>query len=215
MARLFASLPFLFLLIIPENGANHKRFFQHDGGSSNGGVNNSLVDPLWNGTFVMIPGGFSHHSSILTVSPGAQSSEGSLPDTQKLLQTPLSVDIRVGFMIGSARKHGDEEYSRPGLTIAGGLTYALYSLQHSNFFAALRHPVNIKFSLTVAETYGDEDKSLLQVAELWRRHNVSVIIGPQETCLHEAKLASSLNIPMISYVSNKSLLVFFSLITYL
>lgn len=115
--------------------------------------------------------------------------------------SPLNIDIRMGFMIGSARKPGDEEYSRPGLTIAGGLTYALYTLQHSKFFGELSHPVNINFSLTVAETFGDEDRSLWQVAQLWKQNNVSVIIGPQETCLHEARLASSLNIPMISYVS--------------
>lgn len=209
---LLASLPFLFLILIPENGANRKRYFQHAMGTgpdaslslNNGGLNFTL-DSHWNGTLVTIPGGYYNHpssatSALSSFSPGG-GTDGVGGGRQQQQQTPLKINIRMGFMIGSARKPGDEEYSRPGLTIAGGLTYALYTLQHSKFFAELSHPVHINFLLTVAETFGDEDRSLWQVAQLWKEHNVSVIIGPQETCLHEARLASSLNIPMISYVS--------------
>lgn len=206
---LLSSLPFLCLIIIPENRANHKRYFQHSGNAAegftngNGGLNFTSIDPHRNHTFVNIPGGNSHHRP-LTSSSGLN---GGGMAISKQPVTPLDIDIRMGFMIGSARKPGDEEYSRPGLTIAGGLTYALYTLQHSKFFGELSHPVNINFSLTVAETFGDEDRSLWQVAQLWKENNVSVIIGPQETCLHEARLASSLNIPMISYVSPIQLLI--------
>lgn len=52
----------------------------------------------------------------------------------------------------------------------------------------------------IAETYGDETISVKQTAELWAK-NVSVYIGPQETCAHEAYMAASFNLPMISYVS--------------
>lgn len=222
----FSLLQFLCLLIIPENGANLKRYFQRSGfeastgiynnanNNNNNGMNFKMIDPHWNGTFVSIPGGYIHHPSYSTstsTSSGITSSSvsvtsgggGGVGRQTQQQQPPLNIDIRMGFMIGSARKRGDEEYSRPGLTIAGGLTYALYALQHSKFFAELSHPVNINFLLTVAETYGDEDTSLWQVAQLWKQHNVSVIIGPQETCMHEARLASSLNIPMISYVSGE------------
>lgn len=53
----------------------------------------------------------------------------------------------------------------------------------------------------VAETYGEEETSILMVAELWRK-NVSAYIGPQETCIHEGRMAAAFNIPMISYVNN-------------
>lgn len=52
----------------------------------------------------------------------------------------------------------------------------------------------------VSETYGEEVTSILETAALWTR-NVSAFIGPQETCVHEAKLAAAFNLPMISYVS--------------
>ncbi|CAL8104389.1 unnamed protein product [Orchesella dallaii] len=200
-------LMFLALVMVPENGANLKRYFLHGDGSINSSSNsksNSIFnssptghnfkpDPHWNGTYIKILGGHHFHSSTSTLSFGGSGS------TKQNKQVPLVIDIKMGFMIGSARKPKDEEYSRPGLTIAGGLTYALYHLQQSKFFGEMSHPVNINFLLSVAETYGDEDTSLWQVAQLWKQQNVSVIIGPQETCLHEARLASSLNIPMISY----------------
>ncbi|XP_011493860.1 PREDICTED: guanylate cyclase 32E [Ceratosolen solmsi marchali] len=50
----------------------------------------------------------------------------------------------------------------------------------------------------VAETYGNEEKSILMTANLWRK-NVSAYIGPQETCVHEGRMAAAFNIPMISY----------------
>lgn len=53
----------------------------------------------------------------------------------------------------------------------------------------------------IAETYGEEETSILMVAELWRK-NISAYIGPQETCIHEGRMAAAFNIPMISYVNN-------------
>lgn len=40
-----------------------------------------------------------------------------------------------------------------------------------------------------------------QVAALWAA-NVSAFIGPQETCVHEGRMAAAFNLPMISYVSD-------------
>ena len=59
-------------------------------------------------------------------------------------------------------------------------------------------PYNHSLDYILAETYGEENESILQLASLWKQ-NVSAFIGPQETCLHEARLASSLNLPMISH----------------
>ena len=52
----------------------------------------------------------------------------------------------------------------------------------------------------IAKTYGIESKSIKQTVEIINK-NVSVYIGPQETCIHEAKVAAAVNKPMVSYVS--------------
>ena len=36
----------------------------------------------------------------------------------------------------------------------------------------------------MAETFGEEEESILQTAKLWQ-NNVSAIFGPVETCIHE------------------------------
>lgn len=54
--------------------------------------------------------------------------------------------------------------------------------------------------MVVAETFGEEEESILQTAKLWT-FNVSAYIGPQESCVHEARMAASFRLPMISYVS--------------
>jgi len=59
----------------------------------------------------------------------------------------------------------------------------------------------------VAETYGEEETSILMVAELWRK-NVSAYVGPQETCIHEGRMAAAFNLPMISYVNNNLIFEF-------
>lgn len=57
-----------------------------------------------------------------------------------------------------------------------------------------------KLDFLVAETYGEEETSILMTADLWTR-NISAYIGPQETCIHEGRMAAAFNLPMISYVS--------------
>lgn len=52
----------------------------------------------------------------------------------------------------------------------------------------------------VAETYGDEVNSIRQTASLWTKQ-IMAYIGPQETCIHEGRMAAAFNLPMISYVS--------------
>lgn len=55
-------------------------------------------------------------------------------------------------------------------------------------------------ALVPRETFGSEEVSIRETAYLWSK-NVSCIIGPQETCVHEGRMAASFNLPMISYVS--------------
>lgn len=58
-----------------------------------------------------------------------------------------------------------------------------------------------KLDFQVEETYGDEQTSILSTAVLWTK-NISAYIGPQETCIHEGRMAAAFNIPMISYVND-------------
>ncbi|KAB0802102.1 hypothetical protein PPYR_04288 [Photinus pyralis] len=99
----------------------------------------------------------------------------------------------LGYLTGSERKAGDFEYSRPGLTISGAISLAVEEVNNGKLGEG-----GHKFEFIVAETYGEEIVSVQKTAELWTR-NVSVFIGPQETCKHEAYLAAAFNLPMISY----------------
>ena len=105
-------------------------------------------------------------------------------------------DILMGYLTGSQRRPGDNLYSRPGQTISGALTYAIDVINK-------QYPLvgNRKLNFVVAETYGDETESIKKTAELWSQDKVDVYIGPQETCVHEARMSDSFNLPMISYVS--------------
>ena len=102
----------------------------------------------------------------------------------------------MGYLTGSLRRVGDSVYPRPGQTISGAISYAVEQINKY-------HPLvnNHSLAFVVAETYGDESESIRNTATLWSHDNVSVYIGPQETCVHEARMASSFNLPMISYVS--------------
>ncbi|KAF4520108.1 hypothetical protein B566_EDAN010264 [Ephemera danica] len=115
----------------------------------------------------------------------------------------------VGYLTGSQRRPWDNEYSRPGITISGAISLAIAELN------ALPIPVHfpdatgeteggllgrrgLRLELKVAETFGEEQTSILHTAALWAA-NVSAFIGPQETCVHEARMAAAFNLPMISY----------------
>ncbi|KAL1132652.1 hypothetical protein AAG570_010604 [Ranatra chinensis] len=99
----------------------------------------------------------------------------------------------VGYLTGGQRQPGDAHYPRPGLTISGAISLAVHELNQD-----MLDPLGHHLSFIVAETYGDETTSIRQTAALWTQ-NVTAYIGPQETCVHEAKMAAAFNLPMISY----------------
>lgn len=101
----------------------------------------------------------------------------------------------MGYLTGSQRLPDDKEYQRHGLTISGAISLAVEEV-NAGELGRRGH----KLEFIIAETYGKEKISVAQTAELWRK-NVSVYIGPQEYCEHEAYMAASFNLPMISYVS--------------
>ena len=80
-----------------------------------------------------------------------------------------------------------------GLTISGGLTLAVNEVNEKKL-AKLGHSLEF----IVAETFGEETSSIRQTASLWKE-DIFGYIGPQETCIHEGRMASAFNLPMISY----------------
>lgn len=114
------------------------------------------------------------------------------------ITTGRSDTFTLGYLTGSQRLPGDQEYQRPGLTISGAISLAVDEVNRD-----ILGPMGHKLDFIVAETYGVERISVRETADL-RSKNISAYIGPQETCEHEAYLAASFNLPMISYVSVQS-----------
>ena len=101
--------------------------------------------------------------------------------------------FKIGFLSGNRFRNGKPNINLPGMLISPAIKVAIDEINQSSYL-----PYNHTLEYILAETYGEESESILQIASLWKQ-NVSVFIGPQETCLHEARLAASLNLPMISY----------------
>lgn len=104
-------------------------------------------------------------------------------------------DITIGYITGSEKKDPTQFYDRPGQAISGALTLALDEINNDSTILP-----NHTLTYIISETYGDELYSIRKTVKLINA-NISAYIGPQETCIHEAKLAAAFNIPMISYVS--------------
>ncbi|XP_030371847.1 guanylate cyclase 32E isoform X2 [Scaptodrosophila lebanonensis] len=99
----------------------------------------------------------------------------------------------LGYLTGSQRRPGNLDYQRPGITISGAISLAVEQV-NAGRLGALGHSLEF----IVAETYGDEVASIRQTAALWTQQ-VAAYIGPQETCVHEGRMAAAFNLPMISY----------------
>ena len=102
--------------------------------------------------------------------------------------------IRMGYITGS-KLNSDEFKPRHGQRISGAITYARDQINNDSSILP-----NHTLEFVVAETYSDEIYSIKETVELIDK-NISVYIGPQETCIHEGRIAASFNLPMISYVS--------------
>ncbi|KAL7636453.1 UNVERIFIED_CONTAM: hypothetical protein RMT77_013228 [Armadillidium vulgare] len=111
----------------------------------------------------------------------------------------------LGYLTGSNRRPDDRQYMRPGLQISGAITLAVDEINSHRPLA-----FDYKLDFVVAETFGQELESIRETTQL-RDCNISAYIGPQETCVHEARFAAAFNLPMLSYfcthskTSNKNL----------
>ena len=113
------------------------------------------------------------------------------------LQTQIfcKESLRIGYITGSEKPEPDSTYAKYGQLISGAITMAVNEI--NNDVTVLP---NHQLEFVIAETYGQEETSLLRTVELLFQ-NISVYVGPQETCIHEGRLAAAFNKPMISYVS--------------
>jgi len=107
----------------------------------------------------------------------------------------------LGYLTGSQRRPGNLDYQRPGITISGAISLAVDQI-NAGRLRTLGHSLEF----VVAETFGDEVASIRQTAALWTQQ-VAAYIGPQETCVHEGRMAAAFNLPMISYVGGKFTIV--------
>ena len=109
--------------------------------------------------------------------------------------------IRLGYMTGSENKAGDMFYQKPGQVISGAITLAVDEINADPNILP-----NHTLEILIAETMGQETESI-RLAAILPSFNISAYIGPQETCVHEGRIAAAFNLPMISYVSISSLLI--------
>ena len=103
--------------------------------------------------------------------------------------------IRLGYMTGSENQAGDMFYQKPGQVISGALTLAVDEINNRSDILP-----NHTLEFLIAETMGQENESI-KLASILPSQNISAYIGPQETCVHEGRIAAAFNLPMISYVS--------------
>ncbi|KAH8378938.1 hypothetical protein KR009_002164 [Drosophila setifemur] len=99
----------------------------------------------------------------------------------------------LGYLTGSQRRPGNLDYHRPGLTISGAISLAVKQVNEGPL-----QERGHSLDFVVAETFGEEVASIRQTAALWTQQ-VAAYIGPQETCVHEGRMAAAFNLPMISY----------------
>ena len=104
--------------------------------------------------------------------------------------------IKIGYITGSKKNPNGKFHRRFGQAISGALSLALDEVNNNTAILP-----DHKLEFVVAETYGSELYSVKETVDLINE-NISAYIGPQDTCMHEAKIAAAFNIPMISYVSS-------------
>ena len=104
--------------------------------------------------------------------------------------------LRLGYLTGSQTMN-NVYYRKPGQAISGAITLAVDEINNSPHILP-----DHTLEFLIAETYGQESISIRRTAELVT-YNISAYIGPQETCVHEGRIAAAFNLPMISYVSKR------------
>lgn len=110
-----------------------------------------------------------------------------------------TVDIKIGFLVGSKRQQYGQTYSRPGRHLIHVFNYGIREINRNYSGHQKNNSKMIKFIPTIAETYGNESESIRQTIALITKYNVDFIVGPQETCQVESRIASVFDIGMVSH----------------
>ena len=102
--------------------------------------------------------------------------------------------ILIGYLTDIS---GDTNTKRQGLVISGAINYAVELVNNKsasdyNFLRGKR------LKLLHADTRGDAIIGTRKLLKLWNQ-GVIAFFGPEDSCETEAKVAASLNLPMISY----------------
>lgn len=106
-----------------------------------------------------------------------------------------SKEIRIGFITHLKRKSQLENSLPTAILISGAFPYAVDTINNDSTILP-DHTITYQ----MVETYGEEIESLYHTAKFIQQ-GIHAIIGPQKTCVHEARLAAAFNVPMISFVS--------------
>lgn len=123
--------------------------------------------------------------------------ENNINKTEVDLPTCIDNDrevITIGYLValrdkGSARA----EAERLGLVISGAMSLAVQNVNNQSDLLPGR---TLEFQFE--DTHGNEDDTVLAVTTLWK-NGVVAFVGPDVTCITEARLADAWNLPMISY----------------
>lgn len=104
--------------------------------------------------------------------------------------------LLLGYITGSKNVPNQTRvYYKPGSALSGAITIAVDELNRQ-FEILPDHYLDF----CIGETYGVEKISIRHTAN-FSMNGIDAIIGPQETCEHEGRIAEAFNVPMISYVS--------------
>ncbi|KAI1290380.1 Guanylate cyclase 32E [Halotydeus destructor] len=99
--------------------------------------------------------------------------------------------IKIGYLTAVSGKRNPK---RQGLVISGAISYAVEQINSQN--SSLLG--NRKLQLVYNDTQGETLTSTKAMLDQWRQ-GVQAWFGPEDSCIVEATIAASLNLPLITY----------------
>ena len=106
-------------------------------------------------------------------------------------------NLTIGYLYATPdiRNVHNQHVNLEGRLISGAMTLACKAVNDANSGLLPNHTLSFIFN----DTHTDTLSGTRAVIEQWRQGAVA-FIGPEQSCATEARVASSLNLPMISYV---------------
>lgn len=136
-----------------------------------------------------------------------------------VINSPTSVVVRCDvFTIGYLPKlhnYGGDSVSKPkGLVISGAIKYAIEKVNNnSQHYLKGNHTLELMWNKTDnddRQNTNSGQKILIRALTGQWRDGAIAFFGPEDTCYVEAHIAAAWNLPMISYVSLKKILLSFT-----